>query len=361
MSKIVYKDFKKVLNSYKKNEKCYLFFGDNSFLIKLCEQKLKEKILNNNENSFNFVDFDGENLDLTKLFVALETVPVGASLKYVRVKNLAADKLETSDFDDFCENVSQIPDFSVLVLCQNLVKVNYKKSKKWNKLVDLFSDNGLSVELGNSNKIDLVKQLNLWIKENKKKISTENIDFIMDFCGKDLNVLKNEVDKLCFFVDSEEITQSSIEDVAVPSVEANVFSIFKDIMEKNYKKVYDQIDLLFGQKEDPIGILSVISSNFVDMFRTKSVKNSRNLVRISEIFNYRNKEFKLKIAEKYCRNISFEKLRKCVKILIDADFKLKFTQISARAIIDETIAIIIENLNVKENLEQQTEIKVGGF
>ena len=101
---------------------------------------------------------------------------------------------------------------------------------------------------------------------------------------------------------------------------------------------------LFEQKEDPIGIVAVLSSEYIDLYRAKiyTVKNE-NPMDLKDVFDYKNKEFRIKNAVQKSKNISLENIIKSLDYLSEADLKLKSTTINPKLVIEELVIKLIKN------------------
>ena len=58
-----------------------------------------------------------------------------------------------------------------------------------------------------------------------------------------------------------EITKDDIDLLVTKNLETTVFVVGSALMAGNYDKAYQQLDLLFYQKEEPVAVLAVLSSN----------------------------------------------------------------------------------------------------
>ena len=71
------------------------------------------------------------------------------------------------------------------------------------------------------------------------------------------------------------------------------------IVAGNYSKAYELLDILFYQNEEPIAILAVLATSYVDMYRVRAcIQSGQAVSTLSQYFDYKGKEFKLKNAER---------------------------------------------------------------
>ena len=95
-----------------------------------------------------------------------------------------------------------------------------------------------------------------------------------------------------------------------------------------------------------MAILGVISSEYNDVYRAKLfLESGENPAKLAEFFDYKNKEFRIKNAEKTAKKLDFENIKKIISKLAKADLELKTSSSEPKTILFETVAYILENLN----------------
>ncbi len=316
----------------------YFIFGTEKYLVEYYTKELVRGVLGKNFSDFNYQKLSENNISLENISDAIEVLPVMAEKRCVEVSDLDIDKLSQSDFKNLKALVSDLPETTVLIISQSSIVNDLKKSKfvSFIKLIDKF---GFLVELNNLDRLSLQKQLVKWAKDLSCDLSENNAQKIIDRCTEDLFMLRNEMEKLCAFVDGGEITENDISMIVIEQSEANIFEITKAISNGDTSKALDVLDILLYKKEEPIAILSLLSSVYVDVYRVKSAINSGYLTSdVSANFDYKRKEFRLNIAKRLAKNFSFEDLKKCINMIVETDFKLKSSSINSRILLEELIS-----------------------
>ena len=86
-------------------------------------------------------------------------------------------------------------------------------------------------------------------------------------------------------------------------------------------------------------ILAVLSSAYVDLYRVKvALESGVAPFQLSQSFPYKGKEFRLRNAERDVRNMSMEQLRQSLRLILEADIRLKSSRVDNRVILEELIA-----------------------
>lgn len=334
-------DFNSQIKS-KNFKRAYFIYGEEKYLVDYYTKLLTEKVLSSNNNSFNLQNFSSPDLDINALNDAIEALPLMAPLKCVRIFDLDVEKEPADTIKKLKEIISDVPETTVLIVSLSNLNLDLKRSAKWSNFIKFFEKYGEVLNLPVMNKVKLQRQLIKWAEKMSCNLSEKNAQLLIDKCGNNLLILKNELEKLCAYAAGSEITSDAINSVTVENFEANVFELTKAIMAQNYDRAFEVLDILFFKKEEPIAILSVMASNYIDIYRVKVAEFSgKNIYDVAEVFDYKRKMFRLENAKRYSKNISMESLRKCIDLLTKTDEQLKSSRLDSRILLEKLIAKLV--------------------
>lgn len=313
------------------------FFEGEDYLIQECEKLLKNKILGNKYSDFDFNVFNEENITLEQLSVSIETFPVTSSKKLIIIHNLPLEQWDNIKIDKFTELLKDIPQFTHIVISEFSEGRNSKNMAKIKKIKNFISKHGLVCELSKKD-ISIEKELIYWAKtEFNKKLPDKYAKKIVDVCSNhNITSLKNELKKVCEFEKSDVITENSLNLLIESQNKISIFELPKAIVSKDISNSWKILYKLLSQGEEPISILSVIASEYVDLYRAKSFENE-DISKLSELYNYQGKEFRLKNSSKLSKKIDVDKLDLSLKYLIQADEELKSSKPNAKLILSRLI------------------------
>lgn len=338
MPEIAEADLKKQIKQ-KEFANVYLLHGQEHYLCKRYAQQLADAVCGDTFSDFNRQSFDGKTAAVDDIADAVEALPLMAQRKCVLVCDLDMDSRSAGDIDKIKELLSGLPKSCVLVFWMSSVDIDYKKSSKWKTFIALVNKSGCSVPFKERTVMELEKILCDGATKRGCTLSRQNAGRLVELCGGDLFTLLNELDKLCAYTVSGEISEQIISLVAVKNLEATVFTLQKALIAGSSEQAYEQLDILFYQREEPVAILAVLSSAYVDMYRARcAIEAGQSVLDLTKDFDYKGKEFRLKNAERDSRNMSSVQLRKCLNILLDADSALKGSRTDKRVILEEMIA-----------------------
>ena len=192
------------------------------------------------------------------------------------------------------------PDTSITIFWMDSIEVQ-PKNAKWKWVVENFEKCATIVDFEKPTGRNLLKLLCAYASRQGCMMSESTASYLVETAGDSLNVLFNEIQKAANFAgQGNELTRECIDSVAVRSLEAKVFDLSKYILNHNPQGALELLHILMMQKAEPIDIFGVILTAFVDIYRVKvSTSGGESVTYAAKIFDYRNKDFRLKNAGGY--------------------------------------------------------------
>lgn len=337
MANLTENELKSQIKSCKLNN-LYLLYGEEKYLISHYTNKLIDVALDGTINDFNFKKFKASDISVDSLEESIEVIPFLSNKKCIVVSDLELEKFNVTEIKKLKEIVSKIPETTILIISQSNIDASIYKSSKWNSFIKLAEKHGNAVNLKKLSRLSLEKQIINWAKKLNLNISQNSVEKLIEYCGDDLLNLRSELEKLSAFSDDGEITEDDIELLVSKKAEANVFDLTKAVNQNNYDRALKILHVLLEKKEEPVAILSLLASNYIDMYRAKVAKNSGVPTnQIAELFDYKRKEFRLNLASKACDNYSVKDLRKYISFLKEIDLKLKSSKNDNKILLEELL------------------------
>lgn len=337
MASLTENELKSQIKSCKLNN-LYLLYGEEKYLISHYTNKLIDVALDGTINDFNFKKFKTSNMSVDSLEESIEVLPFLSSKKCIVVSDLELEKFSVTEIKKLKEIVSKIPETTILIISQSNIDASTYKSSKWNSFIKLVEKHGNAVNFKKLSRLSLEKQIINWAKKLTLNISQNSVEKLIEYCGDDILNLRSELEKLSAFADNGEITEDDIELLVSKKAEANVFDLTKAVSQNNYDRALKILHVLLEKKEEPVAILSLLASNYIDMYRVKVAKNSGVPTnKIAELFDYKRKEFRLTLASKACDNYSVKDLKKYISFLKEIDLKLKSSKDDNKILLEELL------------------------
>jgi len=241
--------------------------------------------------------------------------------KCILVSDFPLETLSEEDMELLCE----------LAGVDNMVVFFYPsggldhKAAKIKKALAAAGKQGNTIEFKKLDSLKMSGLLQSVAQKHKCRIDATTARYLCEYCGDDLQILKNELLKLIVYVgEGGSITDKDIEAVCVPSVSVNVFNLVRAALYHKGDEVFGIIDGLFYERAKAVTILAAVSSAYVSMLRAALGKQSgRPLDTIAADFGYRGNAFQLRKSDELCRRLTHENLRQSIKLIAECDQKLK--------------------------------------
>lgn len=320
----------------------YLIYGEESYLKQHYVGLLRNKVVDKAFEDFNAHFFEGKSTSMNEIIRCAEILPMMSDRSCVIVRDYALDALSKEEMKTLEAYLSDVAQSSVLIFWMDAIEVNSKKSAKWNKIIKMISVAGMCVNLEKRDMRSLVKMVCDGGKKRNCEISADVGEYLVSQVGSDLRTLLNEVEKLSSFATGRKALKEDVDAVAVKSLEAKAFDLSKSIIRRDYEKAYLILNNLLALREEPVIILSAVSSSFVDMYRVKCAKIAGfQALDVGKHYNYRNMDFRLRNASRDCDALTVEQLRNSVRCLCEADMALKGSAPDKRLVLEETVVKLL--------------------
>lgn len=319
----------------------YLLFGEDAFLKKSYADKISKKIVDI-QDIFAYNKFTG-NCDLQDVYDAVMQMPITSDKKCVVLEDYDFENCAKSDFDRLCELLESVPDTATLILRFEAIECDVKKSSRFKKITaSAEKSGGMAVKLDHRKAPELIKMLSDGASKRGCKMDMSVAKYLVETAGDDINILSNELVKLCAFIGKGVITKDIVDKVCAKTVEASVYNLSKSILACNINESLSILDELYFMRIEPMVILYTVSSVYVDMFRVYSAKSQGvPLAEVGKEFNYKNKAFLLDKAETNLRKFDLKKLSLSLDVLAQADKSLKSFSADSRIILEQMIVRLI--------------------
>lgn len=341
MPQLTEAELKRQLDS-EKFSKVYFFYGPEKFLIDKYTQRFLDKAGNVPFPDFNLQRFDGRETAVDTIADAVEALPFLAERKCVTVSDFDVETCGATELGKLYELLDNLPSTTALLLYCPSLEVDARHSAKWKKLIAAVNKAGVTAAMERRTGPELEKTLCAAAAKRGCDLARQNAARIIGFAGSDLRTLYHELEKLCSYQGSGELTAGLIDRLVTRNLEANIFALGRAILAGEYEKAYGLLDLLFYQNEEPVSILAALTTVYLDLYRVRaSIQSGLTAQEPAQHFDYKGKEFRLRNAERDVRRLSMAALRESLDILLETDLSLKGARGSRRIMLEKMIARLL--------------------
>ncbi len=303
----------------------YLLVGNDPYLTKRYSNLIAKKAVPANEDLNLFIM--PENCTLQQIYESIMQLSFTGERICVLASNFDFEGCPIAIFKEFQSLVESAPDRNVLVLYYDVLAINTKKSDRFKKLAkSVEQGGGVVCELNHKSEGELVKMLCDAAAKRIRKLDPSVAKYMISVCSNDLNILINELEKLCDYVGKDNtIEKETVDKICVRTVEASVYDMSRHILAGRAEQAYYLLGQLISQGISPAEIHSLITSAYVDIFRVKAAMDAgKRADSIAADFGYPpNRLFVLNNAARDGRNLNDKQINMILKELLDIDATVK--------------------------------------
>lgn len=320
-------DYRKEIKSNPANG--YLFFGEEDYLKAFALKTARETVCGDPTFAiFNEMKIEALEFSPQKLLDALMPLPMMAEKKLVTVSGLNFNTMKQSELEELCEVLSELPhyDYNLLIItvASDCLEPGYLPKKPSSTLSKL----GAHLTVVNFER-STPQKLAAWAQRhflhNDVEVSAEFCTQLIDFCGRDMFILANEIDKLSFYVRSHGKTTATEEElhrVCISANEYDAFAFTNAIMDNRQSTALKILADYRFRRVDPLFVLGDVTKVICEMVNIRAL--SADGLPISEISSQMNlHEYKVGLYQKSLRNTSSERLARALDACIAADTSIK--------------------------------------
>ena len=311
---------------------CYLFFGEETYLIQEYTTTLTAQILGAAPRDFNCDVFSVDNDTLEDALSIARTLPMMATHRVVVLHRLhQLRKAEWPQLERYLEQ----PSTSTALICSSGVS-DPKKCPPglWQHAV--------SVECARLEGAKLHDWVTHTLARRGYRIAPAALQVLLHEQQPDLQIIQQEIDKLCTYVgETPEITLEDVQDVTPASRLQSIFALSDALGTRQVGPAFVVVERLLNQGEPPLLILSMIVRHVRLLWSVKQGAQQRHDA------PHMAKTLGLPLA--VCRQLvsqsqhfALEHLRQLYAAALEADLTFKTSNKPPRAILEELILRVCE-------------------
>lgn len=305
-------------------EKCpgrlYVFHGEEIFLLNYYLGKLKNLLIDDLTESFNYHRLTNETFDVQAFADAVENLPMMAEFSMVQVDDIDIFKLGEDARNKIGEVLSDIPDYCTVVFTYETVE--WKLDKRYKKLAAAFADNGCIVEFPKQEQRDLVSWITRHFLTNKKRITPDLCAYLIELTGGTMTALSGEISKICAYSGADEICKADIDAVVEPVMDAVVFQMTDMLSAGQFPKALGKLQQLLKMQQEPIAILGAIGMHLRRISTARVLlDNGRPAAELASLYGL--SDYAARKTMDTCRRFRPEFCKKTAELILETDYRMK--------------------------------------
>lgn len=306
----------------------YLFFGEEKYLIEEAIDKIERSLVSPDAKDFSYKVIYADEESASSMIDEAKTLSFMGGKKVLVIKNI--DQLKKGDDSaiiDYCNNPS--PESCVIFTASTI--------DKRKKFFQVLSKKGVVVRFGSLSESDVMGCIKRKLEEGHVTISEEALAYLVNFIGRDLQTINNELEKVISFAGTgKEITLEDLETVTGDVHLRSIFEISSAIGWKKRGEALKLIHKILSQGEFPLKILGLIAYQFRMIMLSKYfLMSGYSIPEISKKLGIPVTFLKEYIEQG--KHFQLDELVRYLKELLAIDLKLKSSRLHPKTILESLV------------------------
>ena len=312
----------------------YLLCGEEAYLRNQYKKRLRDAMVVDGD-TMNYSYYEGKDINPRAVIDMAETLPFFADRRVLLIENSGFFKNKCDELADY---IAEVPEST------NFIFVETEIDKR-NRLYKEVKKHGRVVEFGTQKEETLFKWILGMLKKEGKNITKETLQTFLAKTGSDMQLIKNELDKLVAYTDSRDvITTADVENVCITQTTNKIFEMINAVAEGKQKKALEFYEDLLSLKEPPMRILFLIARQFNQLYQVKLLGKeglpSAEIAKQAGIMPFAMKKYQAQ-----AKSFSIEELRMAVEECVSSEEAVKTGKMNDRL----SVELLIIKYSNREN------------
>jgi DNA polymerase-3 subunit delta len=310
---------------------CYLFHGEEKYLIEKAISKITDKIISSEKNSFNYQIFYGSETSGTAITQSAMTFPLFSREKFLLIKETE----NIPDPENLIKLVEKTPEHCYLIFLAD--KVDFRQ-----KFFSTFRKAGTEVKFWRPFENKLPGWIHQRAREENYKISSDAVESLIGLCGADLMRLENELEKIFLYAGEKKmIDAQDVEKVGGGWAIHTIFQLTDSIGNGSVGRAIDIVGQLLGAGEHPLGIMALIVRQFRNIWQGgQMLARGDSPEKVGQKLRVGKLSLNNFLAQ--TRRFNNRSLGRIFKILLDYDLRFKSSKIPQQFLMELLIIDICQ-------------------
>ncbi len=235
----------------------YLFYGES---FRLIEEEIEKIIKGNN----NVLTMDLSVSTLQDVIEEATYVSMFQEQKYIIVRNanfFTSNKSKEEDIELFLKYIKNpIPLTTIIFTCSSKVDARKKVYKEFSQKYPVKATDLV-------NKFDLINKVRDMVFQNKFKIETETIEYILTTCQNNFDLIFNELQKIFLYYETpKKIEKADVYEIISKTLMDNNFKFLDAVVKKDSQLALKILEDLYILKVEPISLLMLLAREYRLMY-----------------------------------------------------------------------------------------------
>ena len=299
----------------------YIFYGEERYLLQTMAQQLKDLLIPESFEEFNYHRLTGKGLTVQELAETAEAMPMMAEHTLITVSDMDIFKLDEGQRTALIQLLSDFPPYCTLVFLYE--QVTYKRDGKMKKLCAALNESVQEVEFVQQERSDLLKWLKRRFAATGHDIDQTAADHLLFTCGSLMRGLIPEIEKIAAYAKGERITVADIDAVAEPVLDARIFDMTNAVTARDYDRAAAILSELLRMQTEPIVILAALGKELRRLYTARlALDGGKDRIWLKELWSM-SSDYPAKLLLQAARKVDHAWCRQAVKRSQTLDRRMK--------------------------------------
>lgn len=301
----------------------YYFYASDEALVRDAAAKTEHALSKDDPET---TVLSGPTPSVEEIVLAAGTISFFGGKRLVLMPLVKPSAYSDKDLQEFCDTLADTE--NAVFILTSVLEEHYgkiKPGKREQKLITACEKLGYCALVAKPGRTALQGMLRGWAQEIGASFAPGAESLLIDRCGEDQFLLRNEVEKLAALADYETITPDMIRKLGTVTLDADTFDMVKLVTSGQTAKALQKLRVLLALQNDPILIAGALIGNYLDIYRAFIARKSRRqMAELAKDFGYSGKwNYRLGNAEKAAARFDRRQIEKSLNILQQLDLDLK--------------------------------------
>lgn len=314
----------------------YFYAGDEALVRSAAQKAAHPFTLEDSEVTV----LDGPTPSVEDIVLAAGTISFFGGKRLVEMPLVRPSAYSDKDLQEFCD-VLQDTENAVFILTSVLDEKfgRIRPGKREQKLITTCEKLGYCAQLVKPNRTTLQSMAQNWAGELGASFAPGADAALLDRCGEDQFLLRNEIEKLAALSNYTAITRDMVQALGTVTLDADTFDMVKLVTSGRTVQALQKLRVLLALQNEPILIAGALISNYLDIYRMFIAKKSRHATAdAAKAFGYTGKwNYRLGNAESAAARLDRRQMDTSIEILQRLDLDLKGSRLDADILLQKAL------------------------
>ena len=249
----------------------YIFSGEEDYLKKHYLGQLRDAVIADEVfAAFNHTVYDGQDIDFASVAEAIKSPPMMSDYKLIEWRYANLEGLRESEKSALLSLIELKDDYpcAIFAIMTSAEGFDVGTVKRPSRLASRFSAGFDILNFQKSTDSQLLAWLKKHFDAEGVAVDIGALNTLLFRSGRSMEVLNNEVSKLCAFAKANgrtSVTPSDVELVASPTAECDAFALSNAVIEKNVARAFDALADLKQRRIEPAAVVAMLERTYSEL------------------------------------------------------------------------------------------------